>query len=385
MLYYKKSLARISKNILCNICGHELEITYGYKKNNILKCSNDECESKINRKNKWLAFYDEDLYKQKVEKLKNKINNNNPIRKEYWLIRGYSEEETKKKISNIQRERSKRSKPKKGILTKEYWLKKGYSEKETVYKISEIQKRNSRYCVEHWLNKGYSLEESTKKISEIQKIYGKKGGEKIRKKMITNPELFSNKIEYWLNKGYTLEESKKHLKERQTTFTLEKCIKKHGKIKGKKIYDNRQKEWVKKVFNKDTCIASGRSMICEKFIKNLINKINDNKVTDCFLHGKNEKFVYDNKFKRPNKFDLCYDKKIIEFNGDFWHSNPKLFEPDEIHRVKKITSKEVWEIDKRKIESATEHGYKVLVIWESEYCSEPFKSIEKCIKFLNDE
>lgn len=63
-----------------------------------------------------------------------------------------------------------------------------------------------------------------------------------------NPEKYYNttptRIEYWLKKGFDLETSKKKLTERQTTFSLEKCIQKHGKTKGEKIFKERQKKWI---------------------------------------------------------------------------------------------------------------------------------------------
>lgn len=54
---------------------------------------------------------------------------------------------------------------------------------------------------------------------------------------------YNTRLDYWLNKGYSLEESKQRLKERQSTFSLEKCIKKYGEDKGKEVWINRQKRW----------------------------------------------------------------------------------------------------------------------------------------------
>ena len=45
---------------------------------------------------------------------------------------------------------------------------------------------------------------------------------------------FDRKIEYYLKKGLNEEEAKLALKERQTTFSLEKCIKKYGFEEGTK-------------------------------------------------------------------------------------------------------------------------------------------------------
>jgi len=136
------------------------------------------------------------------------------------------------------------------------------------------------------------------------------------------------------------------------------------------------------MFNENTCMTTGRSMISDKFISNLILDINDKTITDFFLYGKYEKYIYDHVDKIGKKYDLCYNKKIIEFNGGFWHSNPKIYGPDEIHRVKKIKSSDIWREDKIKIEAAQKYGYDVLVIWESEYINDRDSIISKSKKFL---
>lgn len=51
------------------------------------------------------------------------------------------------------------------------------------------------------------------------------------------------RLDYWINKGYDEDEAKKKLSDRQQTFTLEKCIKRHGEEKGYKIWKERQEKW----------------------------------------------------------------------------------------------------------------------------------------------
>lgn len=54
----------------------------------------------------------------------------------------------------------------------------------------------------------------------------------------------STRISYYTSRGYSQEEAEKLLSERQTTFTLEKCIEKHGEEKGRKIWQARQDKWM---------------------------------------------------------------------------------------------------------------------------------------------
>jgi hypothetical protein len=63
-------------------------------------------------------------------------------------------------------------------------------------------------------------------------------------------------------------------------------------------------------------------------------------------------------------------KVVIEYYGDIWHANPKLYELDEyIHLIRK-TASEKWESDYQRNIKLKNLGYKVIIIWESEwqYC-----------------
>ncbi len=58
---------------------------------------------------------------------------------------------------------------------------------------------------------------------------------------------------------------------------------------------------------------------------------------------------------------------LIEFNGDYWHCNPKRYDKDYINKKKNKTAKEIWEYDKHKLYLAEKNGYNTLTIWESDY------------------
>ena len=58
---------------------------------------------------------------------------------------------------------------------------------------------------------------------------------------------------------------------------------------------------------------------------------------------------------------------IIEYNGDYWHCNPKRFNKDYLHPHKKKTSLEIWDEDKIRIDNIKKYGYNLEVVWESDY------------------
>lgn len=70
---------------------------------------------------------------------------------------------------------------------------------------------------------------------------------------------------------------------------------------------------------------------------------------------------------------------IIEYNGDYWHCNPKKYKPDYYHQVKQATAKELWEYDKNKIDLIKKSGYNLEIVWESDLKSDP-TIINKLIK-----
>ena len=100
----------------------------------------------------------------------------------------------------------------------EYWLERGYTEQQGKQKIKEIQKnRNERA------------------VSKRMKM----------KQQGTLKEKTSTCIEYYLAKGMTQQEAKQALKNRQSTFSLQKCIQKYGQEEGLRKFNQRQQKWQK--------------------------------------------------------------------------------------------------------------------------------------------
>lgn len=65
---------------------------------------------------------------------------------------------------------------------------------------------------------------------------------------------------------------------------------------------------------------------------------------------------------------LLVDHNVaIEFQGDYWHMNPKLFSPNDQHAKRKQTAKEIWNYDKWKFDKCKEKGIYLFQIWESDW------------------
>ena len=122
------------------------------------------------------------------------------------------------------------------------------------------------------------------------------------------------------------------------------------------------------------------------FIKNHIDEINNIDITV----GMNLIPIFEKENIKMIKMrpDYLLNKHIIEFNGDFWHANPSIYKPEEVlERFNKTydIAKDIWERDKHRLSILESLGFKVLVVWESEYAEDPDSVVDKCIKFLSDE
>ena len=219
----------------CKICGSDLKFIKKGKRLIIDKCLNKNCETNnINLKKgapiKWKAFLPNNILEQQH---KNHVENNTYNLEFLINKKGFSLEEANEYINKHKQISSNSGKQNKGksvkeriikklgsveaaekfikeynCFCKEYWLKRGYTEEEAIKNISEIQTKNSNKitvpsrrqasirCKEHWIKIGYNEEESQKIISRYQTTFSKEicinkyGKEK-------GLEIFKNRQEKW--------------------------------------------------------------------------------------------------------------------------------------------------------------------------------------------
>jgi hypothetical protein len=186
--------------------------------------------------------------------------NSKYLKLSYWLSFDISLEEAKYRTKIIRKHKDYFD------INSEKLLKAGYNEKnlqETATKIqnmlltfkykniSDIECYSfSHWSFKYWEFRGYSKEESVNKVIEIQKL---NSFNRIQKKK-ENPDLYKdiqdNQIGYWLKLGFNEEESKRLVSERQSTFSLEICIKKYGEAEGTRVFNERQEKWQDTLNNK---------------------------------------------------------------------------------------------------------------------------------------
>lgn len=374
---YKTRRFELDEIPVCHLCLARLNLKQTNKKSLIiLNCSNINCLSNKTQNKLILyeAFLKKDdflIYKNNTEERNNRLKKTSPLNIDSWINKGFSENEAKQKLKEFQSIGSKSVKNR-FIPSKDSYRKMGYNEEEI----------NEKFCppstIKHWMKKGFSEEESKEKIREFQSLAGKG----FSTKRNNNPEQYkasyTMNVEYWIKMGFSEEDAKQKSKERQSTFTLEKCISKYGEEEGLKIFQERQLKWKESLNKTLEENGDGRSKQ-SKFANEIIQTI-------CKELGievpKKEKWISSKSMQLNYSYDFTYNNKIIEFNGDFWHANPKYNKPDDIIRGLKITAQEKWNIDKQKIELANKNGYEVLTIWESDYNENKENVIKTCLKFL---
>lgn len=264
-------------------------------------------------------------------------------KKIYWERRGWSREE-------IEIKRTIKKMPSSPMKI-DNWLNKInektgklYTKEEANYKIKSFRKLNKEY----WLERGFSEEESLDKVKDFQK----ENSDKFVKKILENPENYTDRTEtqlnYWVKKGYKLDDSRERLKKRQDTTSLEfhnnrygeedglirynkrilniaynssrkYYVDKYGIIEGNKLYDIRLKNRVVPMSK-----ASKESFY---FLKDIYKYLRKNGIeksdiywgvghsNEWFINTGSNLFFYD--FTIP-KLNI-----IIEYHGKMFHPNPE--------------------------------------------------------------
>jgi len=190
----------------------------------------------------------EELFeKRSIRKLKN--HSESRWQEKFWIFRGYSEEEAKQKVSEIQRNNalkfSKKIKenPEKyrdSFNTKiEYWLKKGYTLEQAKEKLKERQStgRLDKFIEREGPIKGYI--KWKQRQEKWQNTLNSKSPEEIERINKSKALTLEKMIE-----KYGEEEGRRKWEEmnKSKAITLENMIRKYGKEEGEKRY----KKWKEK-------------------------------------------------------------------------------------------------------------------------------------------
>ncbi len=300
----------------------------------------------------------------------------NSSKKEYWLIRGWKEEDVESKRLKIS------MKGKTGFCV-ETWLKHTnpntgmlFTSEEALYQI----KKNRKVNVEYWEKQGYSSEDAKIERQNFQKKQSSKN---------PNTHLRPSHINYWIKRGYTEIESIGLVKNNQDTLSLKSHIKRLGFPYGVYGYIKKSKNIIKtslildvlgscdeenvffdtlekkeKEYRDSTFYASKESLLYFKAFYRALHKKFDVSIG----YGRNKELKLYRDDGRFYRYDFAIqDKKlIIEFNGVGYHPNTQW------SKIKwdawktphtNICANEKQILDQKKIDIAKKNGYDILEIW----------------------
>lgn len=174
--------------------------------------------------------------------------------------------------------------------------------------------------------------------------------------------------EYFIKRGHSQEEAKTLLSQRQTTFSLKKCVEKYGEKNGTEIWANRQKKWLGN-FKRQNFSKISQNLFWEIYDK--LEKTEDiyfaeNKNGEISGDGVNNEYrlILNGRSIQPDF--ICLNKKrIIEFDGDYWHGKTGNKKREELRDAAIIDG-----------------GYQILHVKEIDYKKEPQKVISECVNFM---
>lgn len=108
--------------------------------------------------------------------------------------------------------------------------------------------------------------------------------------------------------------------------------------------------------------------------KGKLKNTNKSKVEKIILNQiKNLGYKAEQSYKVDTKICDVYVPEInliIEYNGDYWHCNPKKYDKGYFNKKKNKYAWELWEYDRKKLELLKSFGYNLEVVWEDDYKSD---------------
>ena len=149
-----------------------------------------------------------------------------------------------------------------------------------------------------------------------------------------------------------------------------------------KIHSEFWQEPKSHIYEKTGCpkCNSNYSQISIKFLNILSKDLNEE-----IQHAENkgEFKIYDFAFKCSYYCDGYFEKDnkkyVIEFHGDYFHGNPKIYKPDSICKLRHMRFDELYKKTMERMYRIKALGYEVIYIWEYDfqnYLNDPFGFIE---------
>jgi len=164
----------------------------------------------------------------------------------FYTFMGYSIEDSKQLIKELQITSTRKKKTYPNNYDISFIMKKHNVTFEEANKMREerIDSAPLPSMASYWIKRGFSEIESIEKVADHNRFANLKLSEKDELDPSRKIGRTTTQLDYYISRGYGQEEAEELLLERQKTFTLEKCIEKHGIEEGTKIWRERQDKWL---------------------------------------------------------------------------------------------------------------------------------------------
>ena len=299
------------------------------------------------------------------------------ILNDFWLFRGYNNEEAKQKVSEVQRKNAlkfaekRKENPEKYYASMntriEYYLTRGYTESGAKEKL---KKRQSTFSLEKQINKLGPIQGYINWYNRQEKWQNTLNSKSEEEKKEMNKKKVVTKERYLQN--HTLEEWEELC--RKKSISIDNFIRKYGEDEGRKRYE----EWKKP---KNILSYSKESI---EFLEPIYNYLLSLDFKDEDIYWKENEYCIKNKNKkRFYDFTIPKLKLIIEYHGSFWHYNPDFnYGENYTNPLTGATLNELKERDKQKRQLAINNGFKIIEVFDTDNKKEKQKEIIDIIKNL---
>jgi hypothetical protein len=211
-------------------------------------------------------------------------------------------------------------------------------------------------------------------LANLVAKYGEEEGTKRWNTYCEKQRTAGNTIEYFIEKLGEVAGPIKYAEVcKAKGITLENMIRVHGRDAGVARYHS----WL------EATNGNYVSLSASQFVKDVVNMLPNDTIFHEGVFGK-EFCIWED---RVYMFDLVITspvKKVVEFNGDFWHASPLKYGPDDVvkHRGGSKIAKDIWEADERKIQAIRKRGFEVLTVWESEYVADMVGTADRVVTWI---
>lgn len=298
------------------------------------------------------------------------------------------------------------------IMHEKYWLIRGWKDNEAKINVKKHQGSTSLKRYIEKFGEKIGKENYVKRIKTLSLSHSK--DYKMKKMNLTDDEYieYCKKIhsvteeKFIKNFGIIDGQEKYNIWKNNIKNTYDNFIKRYGNLDGLEkwnIYIDR----LKNRFSIDTYISKyGKqegidrfnkmcynrhifySIVSQELFWNLYNGCSSDIQKHIYFAENNKEFgCWDNLTNRYYSYDFVITqiKLCIEFHGDIFHANPKIF--DELSKPnpfnKNLTSKEIWIFDENKKNIIEKLGYDVIIVWESNYIKDSLYETKRCLNEIN--